>query len=54
MALAVALTSAGICTELTPALAAGYHDMIATSPDATARPDLIFPATPASSTLFTA
>jgi len=31
-ALAAALTTAGICTELTPALAAGYHDMIMTSP----------------------
>jgi Cupin superfamily protein len=31
-ALAAALTTAGICTELTPALAAGYHDMITTRP----------------------
>jgi hypothetical protein len=34
-ALAAALTNAGICTELTPALAAGYDDMITTSPGAT-------------------
>jgi hypothetical protein len=34
-ALAAALTSAGICTELTPALAAAYDDMITTLPDTT-------------------
>jgi hypothetical protein len=31
-ALAAALTNAGICTELTPALAAAYDDMITSSP----------------------
>lgn len=34
-ALAAALTNAGVCTALTPALAAGYDDMITTSPETT-------------------
>jgi hypothetical protein len=40
-ALAAALTTAGICTELTPALAAGYHYMITTRPEAPSTPERV-------------